>query len=92
MKCIKTTSIIMILPNRNTHMQLYNKKDGYRQWNMRQFLHILASPGYAPKTIMVNVTWMERELNAGQMHCSMYLSIFNCFPVIKAVKIQRSPF
>ena len=35
------------------------KKDGYRQRNMRQFLHILASLGYAPGTIAVNVTWME---------------------------------
>jgi len=25
-----------------------NKKDGYRQRNVRQFLHILASPGYIP--------------------------------------------
>jgi len=24
-------------------------------------LHILASPGYAPWTIVVNVTWIERE-------------------------------
>jgi len=39
--------------------------------------HILASPGYAPGTIAVNVTWMEREFNAGQTHRSMYPSIFN---------------
>ena len=25
--------------------------------------HILASPGYAPGTIAVNVTWMERGFN-----------------------------
>jgi len=42
-----------------------NKKDGYRQQNVRQFLHILASPGYAPGTIAVDVTWMERGFNAG---------------------------
>jgi len=35
---------------------------------MIHFLHILASPGYAPGTIAVNVTWMERGFNAGQMH------------------------
>ena len=40
---------------------------------MRQFLHILASPG----TIAVNVTWMERGFDAGQMHSSIYPSIFN---------------
>jgi len=35
------------------------------------FLHILASPGYAPGTIVVNVTWMERGFNAGQTHRSI---------------------
>jgi len=30
------------------------------------FLHILASPGYAPGNIAVNVTWIEREFNACQ--------------------------
>ena len=54
-----------------------NKKDGYRQQNVCQFLHILASPGYASGTITVNVTWMERGFNACQTHCSMYPSIFN---------------
>ena len=34
--------------------------------------HILASTGYALGTIVVNVTWMEREFNAGQKHGSMY--------------------
>ena len=38
--------------------------------------HILASPRYAPATIAVNVTWMERGLNAGQTHRSMYPSIY----------------
>ena len=32
--------------HKNSHKN--NKKDGYRQRNVRQFLHILASPGYAP--------------------------------------------
>jgi len=34
--------------------------------------HILASPGYDPGTIAVNVTWMERGFNAGQTHSSIY--------------------
>jgi len=33
--------------------------------------HILASPGYAPGTIAVNVTWMERGFNACQTPRSM---------------------
>ena len=32
---------------------------------------------YAPGTIAVNVTWIEREFNACQTHRSMYTSIFN---------------
>jgi len=39
--------------------------------------HILASPGYAPWTIAVNVTWMKRGFNAGQTHRSIYPSVFN---------------
>ena len=83
-----------------------NKKDGYRQRNVCQFLisaqpivthnsiypsnaislrYILASRGYTPGTIAVNVTWMERGLNACQTHCSMYPSIFNRSPVIQPV-------
>jgi len=46
-----------------------------RQVSLR---HILAFPGYATGTIAVNVTWMEREFNACQMHRSMY-------PLIKPV-------
>ena len=47
-----------------------------RQESLR---HILASPGYVPRTIAVNVTWIERELNAGQTPRSIYPSIFNYF-------------
>jgi len=36
---------------------------------------VLATPGYASET--VNVTWIEREFNAGQTRRSMYPSIFN---------------
>ena len=44
---------------------------------MSVFCHILISPGYAPGTIAVNVTWTERQFNAGQIRHSMYPSIFN---------------
>ena len=50
-------------------------------------MHILASPGYAPGTIAINFTWMEREFNACQTPCCMYPSIFNRFPVIQAVSL-----
>jgi len=55
-----------------------------RQESLR---HILASPGYAPGTIAIHFTWMEREFNACQTHRSMYPSIFNRFPVIQAVSL-----
>jgi len=42
-----------------------------------RFLPHFSFPGYAPGTIAVNVTWMDRGFNADQTHRSMYLSIFN---------------
>ena len=39
--------------------------------------HILASTGYAPGTIAVNVTWMKRGFNGCHRHRSMHSSIFN---------------
>ena len=36
-------------------------------------------PVYAPETIAVNVTWIEREINACQTPRSMYPTIFNRF-------------
>jgi len=50
--------------------------------NVRHFSTYFAHfglPGYAPGTIAVNVTWFEREFNAGQTPRSMYPSIFNHF-------------
>ena len=61
----------------------YLKPEGWRSPTERASVsaislrHILASPGYAPGTIAVNVTWMERGFNAGQTHRSIYPSIFN---------------
>jgi len=56
------------------------------------FLHILVSPGYAPETIAVNVTWIEREFNAGQKHRSIYPSIFNCLRAIARYWSEISTF
>ena len=61
---------------------------GVSIWLRQESLsHILASPGYAPGTIAINFTWVEREFNACQTHRSMYPSIFNRFPVIQAVSL-----
>jgi len=53
--------------------------------------HILASLAYAPGTIAVNVTRIDREFNACQTPRSMYTSIFNRFPVIqpKSSKVRH---
>ena len=42
-------------------------------------MHILASPGYAPGTIAVNVTRLERGFNACKTPRCIYPSIFNHF-------------
>ena len=47
------------------------------------FNHILLSHGYAPGTIAVNVTWIEREFNACQTPRSMYPSILCYKPSIQ---------
>jgi len=60
-----------------------------RQESLR---HILASPGYVPGTIALNVTWIERGFNAYKMHRSMYPSIFNRFPVIQPVNLKIRHF
>ena len=49
-------------------------------------------PGYAPGTIAVNVTWMEREFNACQTYRSMYPSIFNRLQVIQPVSSKVRHF
>ena len=60
-----------------------------RQESLR---HILASPGYAPGIIAVNVAWMERGFNACQKHRSIYPSIFNPFPSNSTRKFKNSSF
>ena len=57
----------------------------------RTAAHISVSPGDAPATITQYVTWMERQFNACQTPCSMYLSIFNSFRVIRCLSQCVSP-
>ena len=54
--------------------------------------HILASPGYAPGTIAINFTWMERGFNACKTTRCIYPSIFNRFPVIQAWSLKVRHF
>jgi len=58
----------------------------------RDVLHILASPGYAPGTIALSVTRMERGFNAGQTHSSIYPSIFNRLLAIARYRSEIATF
>jgi len=57
----------------------------------RTAAHIFVSPGDAPATITQYVAWMERQFNACQTPCSMYLSFFNSFRVIRCLSQCESP-
>jgi len=76
--CNQHRHIIWVPHERHAGMSL----PGAGQESLR---HILASPGYAPWTIAVNVTRIDREFNACETPRSMYTSIFNRFPVIRPV-------
>jgi len=51
----------------------------------RTAAHIFVSSGDAPATITQCVAWMEKQFNACQSTCSMYLSILNSFRVIRCL-------
>jgi len=59
---------------------------------VKSLRHILASPWYAPGTIAVDVTWMERGFNAGQTHRSIYPSIFNRLQAIARYWLEIATF
>ena len=59
-------------------------------------MHILASPGYAPGTIAVNVTlhitWMERRfINVGQTRSSTHLSLIEIYSEIRKLQLFPTP-
>jgi len=57
----------------------------------RTAAHIFVSFGDAPATITQCVAWMNRQFNACQAPCSLYLSIFNSFRVIRCLSQCVSP-
>jgi len=59
----------------------------------RTAAHIFVSPGVwdAPAIITQYVAWVERQFNACQTPRSIYLSIFNSFPVIRCLSQCVSP-
>jgi len=79
--CNQPIRHIIWLPHESRHagMSLRVQAFGY----VKSLRHILASHGYAPGTIAINFTWIERKFNACQTPHSMYPSICNRFPVIE---------
>ena len=57
----------------------------------RTAAHIFVSPRDAPATMTQNVASMERQFNACQIPCSMYVSIFISFRVIRCLSQCISP-
>jgi len=63
----------------------YSNRKCKKSPSSRTAAHIFVSPGDAPATITQYVAWMESQFNACQTPCSMYLSIFNSFWVIRCL-------
>jgi len=57
----------------------------------RTAAHIFVSTGDAPATMTQSVASTERQFNACQTLCSMYLSTFNSFRVIRCLNQCVSP-
>ena len=77
---------IQCLSNASQHVSIYlqpfpsNSTSKFKRLPfLAHFLHILASTGYAPGTIAVTVTRVERGSNACKTPRCMYPSIFNHF-------------
>jgi len=96
---METGKTIQRLSNPSQHVPIYlqqfpsysNRKCKKKSQFSRTAAHIFVSPGDAPVTITQYVPWMERQFNACQTPCSMYLSIFNSFRVIRCLSQCVSP-
>jgi len=63
-----------------------------RKSKNRYFYHIFVSHGDASGAITLNVVWMESEFDAYKLSRSMYLSVFNSFPVIRTASAKNRRF
>ena len=96
--CCMDGKTIQCLPNPSQHVPIYlqqfpsysNRKCKKSPFS-RTAAHIFVSPGDSPATITQYVARMERQFNACQTACSMYLSIFNSFRVIRCLSQCVSP-
>ena len=79
----------------STVSQLFEPEVQKKSPFSRTAADIFVSLGDAPATITQYVAWMERQFNACQTSCGMYISVFNCFRVIRCLHqcvIQKSLF
>ena len=97
-KTLHDEKTIQCLPNSSQHVPTYLQH--FPSYSIRKCkkspfsrtaAHIFVSPGDAPTTITQYVAWMERQFNACQTPCSMYLSILNTFRVIRCLSQCVSP-
>ena len=91
---LKSASYLATSRDSHVGMPLLPSADLHTDISLRQesLRHIFTSPGYAPGTIAVNFTWIEREFDACQTHRSMYPSICNRFQVIQPVSLKVRHF
>ena len=85
---------IRCLPNPSQHLPMYIQQFA-SYWNRkckkssfsRTAAHIFVCRGNAPGAIMLNVVWMERQLDAYKLCGCMYLSNYNGFWIlVKLIK------
>ena len=97
-KTLHNEKTIQCLPNPSQHVPIYlqhfpsysNRKCKKLPFS-RTAAHIFVSPGNAPVIITQYVAWMEREFKTCQTPCSMYLSTFNSFRVLRCLSQCVSP-
>ena len=89
---------IQCLPNTSQHVPIYLQQfPSYSNHKCKKSpfsptaAHIFVSARDAPVIIKQYVAWMERQFNACQTRRSIFLSMFNCFRVIRCLSRCVSP-
>jgi len=89
---------IQCLPNPSQHVPIYLQQfPSYSNRKCKSPLsrtaaHIFVSPGDAPAIITQYVAWMESQFNACQTPCSMYLSIFKSYTMLKSMRKSKNRY
>jgi len=85
-KCYMDRKRIQCWSNASQHVPIYLQpfpSNSTRKFKSQTFAILAHFTQFGPGTIEVNITWIEREFNAGQMFSSIiYPSIFNSLRAI----------